>query len=88
MSPIIDSVIQTLRLLAQERNISLQCIDLQTLPSIQADEKRLFNLFYNLVTNAIDEVAVGGSITIRGKVESGKPGIYVSVSRYREGHAS
>ena len=68
---IINLVIQTLRLLAEERNVTLRCEDLQALPSIQADEQRLFNAFYNLITHAIDEVPVGGKITVRGEVEPG-----------------
>jgi signal transduction histidine kinase len=34
-----------------------------------ADERRLYNAFYNLVNNAIPEVSSGGSITIRGRAE-------------------
>ena len=41
--------------------------NLDSLPPIQADERRLFNVFYNLVNNAIPEVQPGGSITIRGE---------------------
>ena len=40
------------------------------LPSILADERRLFNAFYNLINNAIDEVQAGGIITVRGYAES------------------
>ena len=76
---VINLVIQTLRLLAEERNVTLRCETLQELPSIQADEQRLFNAFYNLITNAIDEVPVGGKITVRGALEPESKGIIVSV---------
>jgi PAS domain S-box-containing protein len=41
---------------------------LDALPSIQADENRLFNALYNLVNNAIPETPVGGSVTLGGSV--------------------
>ena len=36
-------------------------------PKILADERRLFNAFYNLVNNAIPEVPRGGNVTILGE---------------------
>ncbi len=44
---------------------------LELLPVIQADERRLFNAFYNVIDNAIPEVPPGGSVTVRGRVEAG-----------------
>ena len=79
VSEIITMVIQTLRLLAEEKSISLQAEDLQALPSIQADERRLFNAFYNLISNAIDEVPGGGCVTIRGSTDATSKTILVSV---------
>jgi signal transduction histidine kinase len=61
------SVYKTLRLVLDERKISLRTEGLEQLPSIQADAGRLYNAFYNLVNNAIPEVHPGGSITIRGE---------------------
>ncbi len=67
---VVTTVTETLHPLADERGISLRTENLRSLPSIQADERRLFNALYNLINNAIDEVARGGSITIRGFFES------------------
>ena len=39
------------------------------MPVIQADERRLFTAFYNLIDNAIPEVPAGGSVTVRGQVD-------------------
>jgi len=64
---VVESVVRTLRVLAEERRISLHTEGLEALPTIQADESRLFNAFYNLINNAIPEVPAGGSITIRGR---------------------
>jgi signal transduction histidine kinase len=46
---VVASVFDTLKLVAQEKGISLHHVGLQDLPPIQADEGRLFSAFYNLV---------------------------------------
>lgn len=66
---LVESVLETLRLIASERRILLRTGGLDSLPSIQADERRFFNVFYNLLNNAIPEVSPGGSITVEGHVE-------------------
>jgi signal transduction histidine kinase len=43
---------------------------LKALPSIAADERKLFNAFYNLIDNAIAEMPTGGSLTVRGEADS------------------
>ena len=76
---VVASVFDTLKLMAQEKGISLYHEGIAELPEIQADESRLFNAFYNLVNNAIAEVPQGGSITIRGQIESNGKSIHLSV---------
>ncbi len=76
---VVETVFKTLQILATKKDISLQTADLESLPSIQADEARLFKAFYNLVNNAIPEVAPGGSITIRGSQDSSYDGVMVAV---------
>ena len=71
LGEVVESVFKTLHLVAEERGISLRTEGLADLPRIMADEQRLFNAFYNLVNNALPEVPVGGSITIRGQREPG-----------------
>jgi signal transduction histidine kinase len=66
---IAESVIRSLRILADEKGITLTLKDLEVLPVLLADERRLFNAIYNLVNNAIPEVQSGGSITVVAKVE-------------------
>jgi signal transduction histidine kinase len=75
---VVNEVFATLSVLAAERTISLAIRDLDQLPAIQADEKRLYNAFYNLVNNAIPEIRAGGSITVTGQVHAG--GLTVSVA--------
>ena len=64
---VVDTVLKTLRMLAQDKQVDLRTEGLDALPLIQADERRLYNAFYNLVNNAIPEVPPGGSVTIRGQ---------------------
>ena len=68
LAHVVASVFDTLKLMADEKGISLHHDGIRDLPEIQADEGRLFNAFYNLVNNAIAEVPSGGSITIHGKL--------------------
>ena len=44
-----------------------------------ADERRLFNALYNLINNAIPEVAPGGTITVSTKEEPVGVGLLVSI---------
>lgn len=66
---IVEQVVKTLKFLADEQGVALRTEGLSQLPAIQADERRLYNAFYNLVNNAIPEVPQGGTITIGGKSE-------------------
>jgi PAS domain S-box-containing protein len=66
MSTVVDGVLDTLRTYAAEKDITLQTKGLDALPVVDADERRLFNAFYNLINNAIPEVPPGGSVTISG----------------------
>ena len=68
LSKIVGNVFEALRLYAGEQGVTLHQERLDSLPNIRADQKRLFNAFYNLVNNAIAEVPAGGSITIRGEL--------------------
>ena len=66
---VVASVFDALKMVAQEKGITLLHEGIRELPEIQADEARLFNAFYNLVNNAVSEVPKGGSITIKGQIE-------------------
>lgn len=77
---VVNSVLKTLQLTASQRRIALRTEELDSLPSIHADQRRLFNVFYNLVNNAIPEVPSGGSITIRGQTEPDRTALLLSVT--------
>ncbi|MBA3968304.1 MAG: HAMP domain-containing histidine kinase, partial [Nitrospirales bacterium] len=63
---IVNGVFDTLRTYAPEKGITLLTDRLDALPVIDADERRLFNAFYNLINYAIPEVPRGGSVTVGG----------------------
>jgi signal transduction histidine kinase len=85
---VIESVLKTLRLMANERRILLCTEGLESLPPIKADERRLFNIFYNLLNNAIPEVPSGGSVTVKGHVEPESKILVFSVADTGRGMSS
>ena len=64
---VVSAVFKTLDLMAKKKGVTLRSQNLDGLPTIEADEQRLYNAFYNLVNNAISEVSAGGSVTILGE---------------------
>src|SRR5881409_994246 len=78
VADVVDNVLKPLRFLAEGKGVSIRTEGLESVPSLLADDRRLYNAFYNLVNNAIPEVPAGGSITVRGCVEN--PGGFVLLS--------
>lgn len=79
MAHVVASVFDTLKLMADEKDIRLNQEGIQNIPDIQADEGRLFNAFYNLVNNAIAEVPPGGCITILGHLHPENQTLHIEV---------
>lgn len=77
---VILEVFKTLQVLAKEKAIALRMDGLDSLPEFQADERRLYNAFYNLVNNAIPETPQGGSITVSGRLDQETGGIALAVT--------
>ncbi len=69
LKKVVGDVVESLQLFAKDKGVSLAIEGLDSLPPIEADERRLFNALYNLVNNAIPEVPKGGSVTVRGASE-------------------
>ena len=63
---VVTEVFGTLRLFADEKHVSLRATGLESLPPILADDRRLYNAFFNLVNNALHEVSPGGRIAVGG----------------------
>jgi signal transduction histidine kinase len=80
VSQVILDVFQTLQGLARKRQITLRTDGLESLPEFHADERRLYNAFYNLINNAIPETPAGGSITVGGHRDQDTGGIALAVA--------
>jgi signal transduction histidine kinase len=79
LAHVVASVFDTLKLMADEKGISLHQEGIRDITEIQADEGRLFNAFYNLVNNAIAEVPPGGVITIYGRLQPEDQTLHIEV---------
>ncbi len=77
---IVEGVYETLRTYAKEKGIALNFENLENLPPLEGDERRLFNALYNLVNNAIPEIPRGGSVTIRGSAQENSQTIDLAVT--------
>jgi len=79
VADVVASVREILAVVAESKRITLSTENIDALPIIQADERRLYNAVYNLINNALAEVPDGGSITVRGREDAGAGSIIVSV---------
>lgn len=79
LATVVESVAKSVQVLLKQKRIALHREGLDTLPSIMADDNRLYSAFYNLVHNAIPEVPAGGSITIRGYHEADTESVMLTV---------
>jgi signal transduction histidine kinase len=80
ISTCVADVITSLHRYAAEKGVALHAEGLESLPVIQADERRLFNAFYNVINNAIPEVPPGGSVTVRGQADIEADTLVISVA--------
>ncbi|MDE3041952.1 MAG: PAS domain S-box protein [Nitrospirota bacterium] len=80
VSTCVADVITSLHRFAAEKSVELYAQGLESLPVIQADERRLFNAFYNVIDNAIPEVPPGGSVTVRGQVDVEANALVISIA--------
>ena len=80
VGPVVLEVFHTLQVLARDKQITLRTDGLESLPEFHADERRLYNAFYNLINNAIPETPPGGSITVRGHLDQDSGDIALAVA--------
>ena len=80
VSDVVDKVVRSIRILAEGRQVLLRTDGLDALPTIFADERRLYNALYNLINNAIPEVPSGGSVTIGGQVDAQAREVLITVA--------
>ena len=80
VATVVAEVFETLQLVAEEKKVALKTQGLTELPIIQADTRRLYNAFYNLVNNAIPEVPEGGSVTVSGRMAPDGKAVLIDVA--------
>ncbi|PEV98388.1 sensor histidine kinase [Bacillus cereus] len=66
---ILSYVIRVMEKPALEQGIKMHVIYSKDIPSITCDEKRLKQVFFNLIKNAIEAMSVGGTIIVKVIVE-------------------
>lgn len=79
IAKVAESVVKSLRVLVEQKQLVLRMEGLDTLPPIMADENRLYSALYNLVHNAIPEIPPHGSITIRGCFDAANKSIVLTI---------
>jgi signal transduction histidine kinase len=77
LSGIVRDVFATAQVLAADKQIRLLAENLEDIPALVADERRLYSALYNLVMNALAEVSTGGEIRIFAKIETPQLSIFV-----------
>ena len=80
LDKVVNDVTETLKWSADKKGILIQTAQLEQIPVFVADERRLFNAFYNLINNAIPEVPAGGKITVSAREEPVGIGVHVMVA--------
>ena len=80
LDKVVNDVTETLKWSADKKGILIQSAQLEQIPVFVADERRLFNAFYNLINNAIPEVPAGGKITVSAREEPVGIGVHVMVA--------
>jgi signal transduction histidine kinase len=66
VAQVVNTTIHHLSYSCKEQGVAVRTKGLKELPAIQADARRLFSAFFNLINNAIPEIPAGGTITIKG----------------------
>ncbi len=75
--PLVEQVVAVLRPHAEEKGVTLDFVADAALPSVLADPERLFQVFHNLLDNAITYCHAGESITVT--LETREEGVYCEV---------
>lgn len=66
---ITQETLDTLSFPVKKKNVAIELKGLEELPLIQADERKLFSVIYNLLNNAVGAIQNGGNISVHGYPE-------------------
>lgn len=70
LASLLEASLERFRRTAEDRRTSLQ-LDIGPLPTVEADGRRLEQVFANLVDNAIHHSAPGSAVTVRARASNG-----------------
>jgi signal transduction histidine kinase len=71
VTEVIERLSRLLRLLAAQRNVSLEVQIEPQLPTVEADEQALREIFFNLLSNSIEATGAGGKVHVDCRRENG-----------------
>jgi signal transduction histidine kinase len=74
---VISQVSEGLEIQAREKEVTLKVEVAEDLPKVQADEQRITQVLFNLISNALRHTPAGGTITISAEAREGR--VLVSV---------
>jgi signal transduction histidine kinase len=73
LKSVLTSAIELRQLDLRDKNVRIELNTPTVLPTVRGDPNQLLQVFYNLITNAVDamETVGGGILTVRARAESG-----------------
>ena len=77
---VVKKVLEMMRPQAAEKEIALEYMPGESVPSIWADADLLYQSIVNLVSNAIKYTHKGGTVTVQTAVDPEKPSVMISVA--------
>lgn len=73
LADVISQVSEGLEVQAREKGVTMKFETAENLPKIQADEQRITQVLFNLISNALRHTPVGGTITISSELRAERP---------------
>jgi signal transduction histidine kinase len=71
VAEVLDRLLRLLRLLAQQKNVTVDIQIPDRLPAVRADDQSLREIFFNLLSNSIDATPPGGRIRVNCHQDNG-----------------
>lgn len=72
LADVISQVSEGLEVQAREKGVTMKFETAENLPKIQADEQRITQVLFNLISNALRHTPVGGTITTSAELREGR----------------
>jgi len=72
LHPVIDQVSAGLEAQAREKGVAVKTEVAESLPSVEADEQRIAQVLFNLISNALRHTSTGGTVTVSAEQRDGR----------------